>query len=103
MIVRSLCAAVFAFAAAGQARAVELPSFMQRGDVFCSSQADFDDLVAHGHPRAGSAIETCLTIIKPTRVAVMNGTGGQKAMVRVMNGPYAYLVGWTNGKLPLAQ
>ena len=89
--------------AAGQhARAVELPSFLQRGDAFCTSEADYDDFVAHGHVRANSAIETCITISKPTRVAVMRGQGGVKSMVRVMDGPYAWAIGWTNGKLPLA-
>ena len=53
--------------------------------------------------RANSAIETCQTIIKPTRVAVLNGTGKTKSMVRVMNGPLAYTIGWTNGALPLAK
>ncbi len=85
------------------ARAVELPSFLQTGDAFCTNQADFDDLVANGHVRAGSAIETCVTVDAPTRVAIVGGQGGTKSMIRVMNGPYAYEVGWTNGKLPLAK
>ncbi len=85
------------------ARAVELPSFLQTGDAFCTNQADFDDLVANGHVRAGSAIETCVRVVAPTRVAIVGGQGGIKSMIRVMNGPYAYEVGWTNGKLPLAK
>ena len=85
------------------AGAVELPSFLQSGDAFCTSQMDFDDLVANGHVRAGSAIETCVTVDKPTRVAVVGGRGGTKSMIRVMNGPYAYEIGWTNGALPLAK
>jgi hypothetical protein len=83
------------------ARAVELPSFLQAGDAFCTNQLDFDDYAAHGHVRRNSALETCQQIIKPTRVAIIGGHGGTKSMVRVMNGPYAYEVGWTNGKLPL--
>jgi hypothetical protein len=83
-------------------RSAELPSFLQRGDAFCTSEADFDDLVTHGHVRANSAIETCVVITKPTRVAVMRGQGGAKSMVRVMSGTYAWEIGWTNGKLPLA-
>ena len=86
----------------GAARAEELPSFLQRGDAFCTSQADFDDLITNGHVRANSAIETCVTITKPTRVAVMSGQGGMKSEVRVMDGTYAWEIGWTNGKLPLA-
>ena len=84
------------------ARATDLPSFLQRGDAFCTSEADFNDFAAHGHVRENSAVETCVTISKPTRVAVMHGQGGVKSMVRVMDGPYAWAIGWTNGKLPLA-
>ena len=84
-------------------RAEELPSFLQTGDTFCTSEADFDDLVSHGKVRANSAIETCQKVVRPTRVAVMSGKGGSKTMIRVMNGPLAYSIGWTNGKLPLAQ
>jgi hypothetical protein len=83
-------------------RAAELPSFLQRGDAFCTSETDFNDLVTNGHVRANSAIETCVVIAKPTRVAVMRGQGGVKSMVRVMDGPYSWEIGWTNGKLPLA-
>ncbi len=82
--------------------AKELPSFMQVGDAFCTNEADFNDYAAHGHGRARSAIETCVTIDRPTRVAVMSGVSGTKTMVRVMAGPMSYSVGWTNGKLPLA-
>ncbi len=81
----------------------EVPSFLQAGDAFCTSQVDFDDFAANGHVRPNSAIETCQTIIKPTRVAVMGGQGKVKSMVRVMNGPLAYSIGWTNGALPLAK
>ena len=59
-------------------------------------------MVTNGHVRARSAIETCVMIGVPTRVAIVGGQGGTKSMIRVMNGPYAYAVGWTNGKLPLA-
>ena len=85
------------------ARAVEVPSFLQIGDAFCTSQRDYDDFVANGHIRANSAIETCQTIIAPTRVAIMGGAGKVKSMIRVMNGPLAYTIGWTNGALPLAK
>ncbi len=91
------------FSAPMSARAVELPSFLQMGDAFCTNQADYDDFAAHGKVRANSAIETCVTIIKPTRVAIMGGQGKAKSMVRVMNGPYAYSIGWTNGALPLSK
>ncbi len=95
--------ALFAVFCCRVAGAEELPSFLQTGDQFCTSEADFDDLVAHGRVRPNSAIETCQPVIKPTRVAVLRGQGGVKTMVRVMNGPLAYSVGWTNGKLPLAR
>ena len=85
------------------ARAVEVPSFLQTGDAFCTSQRDYDDFAANGHVRANSAIETCQTIIAPTRVAIIGGQGKVKSMVRVMNGPLAYTIGWTNGALPLAK
>ena len=102
---RLLAAAFFValMSVASHAEATELPSFLQRGDAFCTSETDFDDLAQHGKVRAGSAIETCQTIIKPTRVAILTGRGGRKSQVRVMNGPYAYAVGWTNGALPLAK
>ena len=94
---------VITLAGVQASHAIELPSFLQSGDKFCTNQADFDDLVAHGHVRAGSAIETCVTVLKPTRVAIVGGQGGTKSMVRIMSGPYAYSVGWTNGALPLAK
>ena len=84
------------------ARAAELPSFLQSGDAFCTRQSDYDDFVAHGTVRANSAIETCVTVDRPTRVAVLGGQSKVKTMVRVMSGPMAYTVGWTNGALPLA-
>ena len=96
-----LTAALLAAPAAG--RAAEIPSFLQMGDAFCTSQRDYDDFAANGHVRANSAIETCQTIITPTRVAIIGGAGSVKSMVRVMNGPLAYTVGWTNGALPLAK
>jgi hypothetical protein len=89
------------WAASGGAQALELPSFLQTGDAFCTNQADYDDYAAHGRVRPNSAIETCVQIDKPTRVAIIGGKGGAKSMVRVINGPYAYAIGWTNGKLPL--
>ena len=85
------------------AGATEVPSFLQRGDAFCTSQADYDDFVAKGRVRPNSAIETCQTIVFPTRVAIIGGQGSVKSMVRVMNGPLAYSIGWTNGPLPLAK
>ena len=85
------------------AGAAEMPSFLQMGDAFCTSQRDYDDYAANGHVRADSAIETCQTIITPTRVAIIGGSGKVKSMVRVMNGPLAYTIGWTNGALPLAK
>jgi hypothetical protein len=81
----------------------EVPSFLQRNDVFCSSEADFDDYVKNGHVRPNSAIQTCQLIRIPTRVAVMSGQGGVKSMVRVISGPLAFEIGWTNGQLPLAK
>ncbi len=91
------------FLAPFAAHADDVPSFLQTGDAFCTNQADYDDFVAHGHVRANSAIETCQTVIAPTRVAVIGGQGKVKSMVRVMNGPLAYEIGWTNGALPLAK
>lgn len=100
---RLLAVILFALVASHTARAEELPSFMQAGEAFCTSEADFDDLIQHGKMRANSAIETCQKVIKPTRVAVLRGKGGQKTMIRVINGPLAYSVGWTNGQLPLVK
>lgn len=101
-MVRLLPLALLAVVWGTCAQAADLPSFLQKGDAFCTSEADYDDLVKNGHVRAHSAIETCVTITQPTRVAVLRGRGGIKSMVRVMNGAYAYEIGWTNGKLPLA-
>jgi hypothetical protein len=95
--------ALFMAAAPLAAHAVELPSFMQPGDAFCTEQADFDDYAAHGKVRPNSATETCRTIQVPTRVAILSGQGGQKSMIRVIAGPYVYSIGWTNGALPLAR
>ena len=100
---RLLAAALLTLVFGHMAHAEDLPSFMQAGETFCTSEADFDDLVKRGKVRPNSAIETCQKVVKPTRVAVMGGKGGQKTMIRVMNGPLAYSVGWTNGKLPLAK
>ena len=83
-VAAALAAPLFA-ASAGAAE--EVPSFLQKGDAFCTSQRDYDDFVQNGHVRPNSAIETCQTIITPTRVAVMGGQGGAKTLVRVMNGP----------------
>lgn len=99
---RLACLALLVLASS-PAWAEELPSFLQTGDAFCTSEADFDDLVAHGKARANSAIETCQKVVRPTRVAVLSGKGGVKTMIRVMNGPLAYSIGWTNGKLPLVK
>ena len=90
-------------AALHPAVAKELPSFLTAGDAFCTRETDYDDFVAHGRVRANSAVETCLTIDRPTRVAIMGGQAKVKTMVRVMSGPYAFIVGWTNGALPLAK
>ncbi len=95
--------AVFMFAAPLGARAVELPSFMQPGDAFCTDQSDFDDYATRGQVRPNSATETCRTIRQPTRVAILSGQGGHKTMIRVIAGPYVYSIGWTNGALPLAK
>lgn len=94
---------LFAALCSQAARAEELPSFLQAGDQFCTSESDFDDLVARGKVRPNSAIETCQQVVRPTRVAVLHGKGGVKTMIEVMSGPLAYSVGWTNGKLPLAR
>lgn len=94
---------LFAALCTQAARAEQLPSFMEVGDQFCTSESDFDDLVAHGKVRPNSAIETCQQVVRPTRVAVLRGKGGVKTMIEVMNGPLAYSIGWTNGKLPLAR
>lgn len=83
------------------AHAVERPSFLQAGDGFCTNEADFDDYVAHGRSRANSATETCQTITQPTRVAILGGQGGAKSVVRIMAGASSYVVGWTNGALPV--
>jgi hypothetical protein len=95
--------ALFVAMAPLAAHAVELPSFMQPGDAFCTEQDDFDDYAAHGQVRPNSATETCRTIQEPTRVAILSGQGGHKSMIRVIAGPYVYSIGWTNGALPLAR
>ena len=102
-IIRAALLAATVAAAPLAARAIELPSFLQTGDAFCTSQMDYDDFVANGRVRPNSAIETCQTITKPTRVAILGGAGKVKSMVRVMNGSLAYSIGWTNGALPLAK
>ena len=85
------------------AHAAELPSFLQVGDVFCTRESDYDGFAARGRARTNSAVETCTTIDRPTRVAIMNGQAKVKTMVRVTNGPLAYSVGWTNAALPVAR
>jgi hypothetical protein len=79
----------------------EQPSFMQRGDAFCTNEDDFNGFVARGKARANSGTETCRTIARPTRVAILNGQGGVKTNIRIMSGTNAYEVGWTNSKLPV--
>lgn len=81
--------------------ATETPSFMQAGDVFCTSERDFDLFVTRGRIRARSATETCELTIQPTRVAILNGRAGTKTMIRVMAGANAFAIGWTNGTLPV--
>jgi hypothetical protein len=83
------------------AMAVERPSFLTKGDAFCTNEADFNDFSSHGKLRDNSGTETCRLIAIPTRVAILNGQGGQKTMVRIMSGTNAYEIGWTNGKLPV--
>jgi hypothetical protein len=79
----------------------ERPSFMQTGDAFCTNEADFNGFAARGRARANSGTETCRMVAIPTRVAILNGQGGSKTMVRIMSGTNAYEIGWTNGKLPV--
>ena len=83
------------------AKAVELPSILQAGDTLCTSEADFDDFMAHARVRPNSGIETCTRMSTPVRVAILSGQAGRKTMVRVIAGPMAYSIGWTNGNLPL--
>ena len=85
------------------AKAGELPSILQAGETFCTSEADFDDFASHGAQRSNSGTETCTRIDRPVRVAVLNGRGGVKTEVRLSNGPMAYSIGWTNGRLPVAR
>ncbi len=101
-VIRGLLALLVTVAVPAGAQAVEWPSFMQVGDMFCTEQADFDDYVAHRQVRPNSATETCRTIQTPTRVAIISGQGGQKTMVRITSGPDRRVIGWTNGALPLA-
>ena len=93
--------AAFLLASTSVAIAAERPSFMQKGDAFCTNEADFNGFAARGHARTNSGTETCRTIAIPTRVAILNGQGGTKTMVRIMSGTNAYEIGWTNGKLPV--
>ncbi len=87
----------------GAGHAAESPSFLQAGDVFCTRESDYDGFAARGRARANSAIETCTTIDRPTRVAIMGGQAKVKTMVRVITGPFAYSVGWTNAALPVTR
>lgn len=82
------------------ARAVELPSVLQAGDMFCINEADFDDFASHGARRSNSGTETCSRIDRQVRVAVLSGHAGVKTMVRVASGPMAYSIGWTDSRLP---
>ena len=93
--------AAFWLASTSVAFAAERPSFLQAGDAFCTNEADFNGFAARGRARANSGTETCRTIAIPTRVAILNGQGGSKTMVRIMSGTNAYEIGWTNGKLPV--
>ena len=81
----------------------ELPSILQAGDTFCTSEADFDDFASRGAMRSNSGTETCSRIDRQTRIAVLNGRGGVKSEVRLVNGAMAYAIGWTNGGLPVAR
>ncbi len=94
-------AALVGCAVSGAAR--ELPSILQAGDTFCTSEADFDDFASQGALRSNSGTETCNRIDRQTRVAVLNGRGGVKSEVRLVNGAMAYATGWTNGGLPAAR
>lgn len=83
------------------ASAAERPSFLLRGEVFCAEEGDFETFRRTGRVRAGSAAETCVVLNELTRVVVMRGQPGVKALVRVVSGPLAAYAGWTNGALPL--
>ncbi len=93
--------AAFMLTSATIAIAAERPSFMQAGDAFCTNEDDFNGFASRGKARANSGTETCRTIAIPTRVAILNGQGGTKTMIRIMSGTNAYEIGWTNGKLPV--
>lgn len=86
---------------AAHAAGAERPSFLQVGDAFCTNEEDFNGFAARHTTRQNSATETCRTVTQPTRVAILSGRGGVKAMVRIMAGTNAYEIGWTNGKLPV--
>ena len=45
-VAAALAAPLFAVSAG----AAEVPSFLQKGDAFCTSQRDYDDFVQNGHP-----------------------------------------------------
>ena len=83
-----------------RAQSGQRPSFLQAGEVFCTDQADFDSYASRHGPRQNPGRETCTLIATPTRAAVMQADPGHKSMVRITAGPYAYVIGWTNGTLP---
>lgn len=96
-----IAAALLSLAPMHRAQAVELPSILQAGDTFCTSEADFDDFASQGRVRSNSGTETCQRVTRPLRVAILSGHAGRKTMVRVTAGPMAYSIAWTNGSLPL--
>lgn len=94
------CVAVAPVAGPAAAQPTERPSFVQRGDVFCTDENDYDGYLRRGRIRQASAAESCFVTSEVTRVAVIRGGAGGKSMVRFMQGPYAGIVGWTNSALP---
>ena len=84
----------------GAVRAEETPSFLQRGEAFCTDENDFNAYRRTGRLRVASAVESCVVIDQVTRVAVRRKYEQGKTMIRVMQGPYAAYIGWTNGALP---
>lgn len=98
----SACVAAVLLAGPAAAQPTERPSFVQRGDVFCTDENDYDGYLRRGRIRQASAAESCFVVSEVTRVAVIRGSGG-RSMVRFMQGPYAGIVGWTNSALPAAR
>ena len=85
-----------------RAHAAEEPSFLQKGEVFCTDEDDFEGYRLRGRLRTASAAESCVLINQVTRVVVLQWNGRTKSMIRVVQGPWSAHVGWTNGALPLA-